>query len=498
MGQFHFAVPPDSPQLLQQTLWDDAYICGIEGVPWECRNKITDGVLSIARPVDTSGKLYLTCPTKGLGFQTLSTCSLMPRTVPHHLFLELARGSCFRAREQSSSWQRAGLSLGDRFGELLGKGTAEFLDASESRRDLDRCSQLAIEAIGTLEQSIADLGESFALQSIAYRKQREPQLGTLLAGSVVPPSPTKSPLHGRFEKAFNCAAVRFNWGNIESEAGKYDFQDCDDTVNWCAERGMRILGGPLIDFRKELMPDWLYLIEDDFDAFLDSVTKFTLKTVERYRGSVQLWNCAAGLNTPGPIRLDDEQVMRLAVTILQTVRRSDPNAPAIISFDQPFGEYLAKHRDGISALHFADALARSGLGMAGVGLDIRLNYRSDATLPRSALDFGNMIDRWATLGMPMLVQLSVPGDCGDDPASMMQQPTLPSGIDKQDMATCQLRTAGPIIRTLLAKHIVHGIVWDGWADNEPHAQNHAGVIDSAGVPRPVLDYLERLRHELLA
>ncbi|MDV6031119.1 MAG: glycoside hydrolase family 10 [Phycisphaera sp. RhM] len=497
MGQFHFAVPSDSTQLLKQTLWKDAYICGIEGVPWECKNSVQGGVLSISRPVDTSGKLYLTCPTKGLGYRTLSTCSLMPQEQPHLLYLELARGSCYRAREQSSNWERAGLSLGDRFPELVARGTSQFLDAAEARSDLQECSRHALQAIATLEQAIADLGESFALQSIAYRKQREPQLGTLLAGSVIPPSPTRSALSSRFQKAFNCAAVRLNWGTIESEAGRFEFDASDRTIQWCVERGIRVLAGPLIDFRKELMPPWMYLIEDNFDSFVQSITHYTQRVVERYRGSVQLWNCAAGLNTPGPIALDDEQVMRLAVAVLQTVRRIDPNTPAIISFDQPFGEYLAKHRDGISALHFADALARSGLGMAGVGLDVRLNYSSDATLPRSALDFGQMIDRWATLGMPMLVQLTIPGGSGEDEKAMCKQSTLIAGTNPLELSTNQLRIAGPIVRTLLAKHVVHGIVWDGWADNERHVQSHSGVIDSLGVPRPMLDYFERLRQELL-
>ena len=497
MGQFHFAVPSDSSQLLQQTLWKDAYICGIEGVPWECRNSVDEGVLSISRPVDTSGKLYLTCPTKGLGYRTLSTCSLMPGTRLHPLYLELARGSCFRARVQSSTWERAGLTLGDRFSELLERGTAQFLDAAEARSDLKTCSEHALLAIATLEQAIADLGESFALQSIAYRKQREPQLGTLLAGSVVPPSPSRSALSGRFEKAFNSAAVRLNWGAIEEEAGRFEFGPSDQSIHWCSERGIRVIGGPLIDFRKELLPPWIYVIEDNFESLIQSITQFTQRTVERYRGSVQLWNCVTGLNTPSPLKLDDEQVMRLAVAILQTVRRCDPNTPAIISFDQPFGEYLARHRDGISALHFADALARSGLGMAGVGLDIRLNYSSDATLPRSAMDFGNMIDRWATLGMPMLVQLTIPGDCGEDARASRHQSALVTGSNKQELSANQLRVAGPIIRTLLAKHVVHGIVWDGWADNEPHVQSHSGVIDAVGTPRPMLDYFERLRQELL-
>ena len=195
--------------------------------------------------------------------------------------------------------------------------------------------------------------------------------------------------------------------------------------------------------------------------------------------------------------LDDEQAMRVAVGILQAVRQTDPNTPAIMSFDQPFGEYLAKHRDGISPLHFADALVRSGLGIAGIGLEFRFNYRNDATLPRSAVDFGQMIDRWAALGMPMLVQLTIPGGAGPDGKALAPNDVLDPSVGNLDPSAEQLRIAGPMIRTLLAKHIVHGVVWDGWCDAEPHVMSHSGLIDSAGKARPLLEYLTRVRREFL-
>jgi hypothetical protein len=245
------------------------------------------------------------------------------------------------------------------------------------------------------------------------------------------------------------------------------------------------------------MPHWLYLLEDDFDALLAAVTHFVETTVNKFRGSVQLWNCASGLNTPGPMHLSDEQIMRLAVGILQTVRRTDPATPAIISFDQPFGEYLGQDREGISPLHFADALVRSGLGMAGIGLEFRMNYATKATFPRSAVDFGQMIDRWATLDMPMLVQLTVPGGTGSDSMATAPCDVLQSDSQRTDPASEQLRIAGPLIRTLLAKHIVHGIVWDGWSDEVPHVASHSGVIDSDGHERPLLEYLTRVRREFL-
>ena len=260
---------------------------------------------------------------------------------------------------------------------------------------------------------------------------------------------------------------------------------------------MRIIGGPLIDFRERLMPHWLYLLEDDFDAFLKSVTHFVETTVNKFRGSIQLWNCASGLNTPGPMQLNDEQIMRLSVGILQTVRRADPTTPAIMSFDQPFGEYLGQNREGISPLHFADALVRSGLGMAGLGLEVRMNYANNATFPRSAVELGQMIDRWATLGMPMLVQLSIPGGTGTDSMAVAPCDVLQDDSQKADQESEQLRLAGPLIRTLLAKHIVHGIVWEGWSDQVPHVVSHSGLIDANGNERPLLEYLTRLRREFL-
>ena len=498
MGQFLFDVPEASADYVKQSLWKDAYICGIEGVPWQSHVHYAHSRLTVTRAIESSGKLFLACPVDGVGYRTLSTCSLRPQEEPYLLVLELARGSCFRARAQSDAWQRAGLTVSQQFSDLLRDGTEKFLDAVQHRADAETSVRASVEAIELLEKAIADLGESFAVQSIAFRKQRESTIGTLLAGTVVPPSPGPGAHAEKFQTAFNAAAVRVSWAEIETDAGRFDYDNAETSIAWCAANGLRVIGGPLLDFREKLLPHWLYLLEDDFESFQSAVCQFVDKTVTRLRGTVQLWNCASGLNTPGPMNLDDEQVMRLALGILQTVRRCDPQSPTIVTFDQPFGEYLSHHREGISPLHFADALARSGLGMAGLGLDIRVNYQKGATLPRSAVDFGQMIDRWATLGMPLMVRMSIPGGNGDDANAIAPEEVLMSREQQSDPAAEQLRVAAPLVRTLLAKHFVHGIVWDGWSDAEPHLQSHSGVIDADGNSRPLLEYFMRLRREFLA
>jgi hypothetical protein len=76
--------------------------------------------------------------------------------------------------------------------------------------------------------------------------------------------------------------------------------------------------------------------------------------------------------------------------------------------------------------------------------------------------------------------------------------TLTDDSQPSDAAAEQLRVAGPMIRTLLAKHIVHGVVWEGWSDAEPHLMGHSGLLDREHHPRPLLQYLMQVRREFLS
>ncbi len=497
MGQIHFEVPSSAQSLFDQTRWSEAYICGIEGIPWQCQVKYQAPRLTLSRAIHSSGKLHLVCPVGDLGPRTLSTCSLRESQEPYSLFVELARGCCYRAQNQADIWRRAGLTLDKQFDQLVRQGVQRFLDSVRDRDRKGSPPEAALEAIEFFERAIDRLGDSYTTQSIAFRKRQEPRIGTMVAASVLPPGPTSETSRDAFKQTFNAAMVRLNWGDIENDHGRYDFDAARQSIDWCIENGLRVVGGPLIDFRTRLMPHWLYVLEDNFETLLTAIIQFAEQTVKELKGKVHLWNCASGLNTQGPIRLDDEQAMRIAVGILQTVRRLDPGTPAIMSFDQPFGEYLSRERNGISPLHFADALARSGLGMAGLGLDLRYHYRDDHTDPRSVVDFSLMIDRWSTLGLPLMVHMGVPGGSGIDPNATAPSDTNLPAASGTDGGTQQSEIAVPLLKALLAKHCVHAIVWDGWSDAEPHVNSHSGLLDVGGKPRPLLSFLQQLRQDYL-
>ncbi len=492
MGQFTFQVDPSHHDLLAQSLWPSAYLSGIEGVPWHTVARLDAGRLTVERDIDESGKLFLPWMT-GEGIASLATCSLRPRTQPYSLALELARGGLYGVRSQADLWERSGLRLDAGFHAQLSQATGHFLDASGQSLGVEQ-DQDALRAIEQLEQLAGQLSDQYATQAIAFRKQREAKLGTLVGGTL--PISGGIPTHAAdFSAAFNTATVRLSWGDIEIDAERFDFDGADAAIDWASAQGMRVIGGPLLDFHDRMLPHWLYLIEDDFETLLDSINRFAERVIKRYKGRVQIWNCASGLNTPGPIRLTDEQVMRIAMTLVQTVRRQDPQTPAILSFDQPLGEYLAHHRDGISPLHFADAVARCGLGLAGLGVELRMGYADLGTIPRSSLAIGQMLDRWATLGLPLMVQLAVPA--ADGPSPLARRPCQVVGMPPQVSGEIyQMRVASAILRLALAKPFVHALVWEGWDDTVPHVLPHAGLHEAGGA-RPLLDYMKRIRRELL-
>ncbi len=496
MGQFIFDLSDTQHDLWARSIWSSAYICGIEGVPWHTMARLETNRLTVQRDIEESGKLFLPWPINGHGPMMQATCSLRPSAKPYGLLLELARGACYNVRSQSDVWHRAGLRLEESFVRALDDATSEFIEASGYNGQLDSQSEHAARALSLLHTAAEELSETYAAQAISFRKQNEAKLGTLIGAAIH--CGGGEPKHSlEYGSAMNSTAVSMSWGDIETDVGRFDYDKVDEVLGWASALGLRVIGGPLLDFHDRMLPHWLYLIEDNFDSLLESVNQYVERTVKRYRGRVQIWNCASGLNTPGPIDLNDEQIMRLAVTVLQTVRRVDPQTPAIISFDQPFGEYLAHHRNGISPIHFADALARSGLGLAGLGLELRLGYSGLGTLPRCSLQISQMLDRWATLGMPLLVQVGIPAETTTDKLARRPCSLISQTDDDTAGDVMQMRLASGIIRTLLAKQFVHAIVWEGWDDTVTHLLPHTGLYAADG-PRPLLEYFKRLRRDLLA
>lgn len=491
MGQFRFLIPRDDP--LPATALAKAYLSGMEGIPWQSANhQVTteagDVEFILERNTDESGNLFMPWQTESHGELMLSTASLMEMDTPYTLPLEIARGVLNRLRNQAFDWEIAGLVISPEVRSKIDTASATFIQAVTSVPDDSRVAEQSGEAIRWSLAATESLSADYTRQALAARHQGTERLPTLL-GSELGTDNLSDQQTSLLTSSFNTAGVSFAWRAVEQTAGKHEWDVFDQQIDWCRANGMTVIGGPLMQFDAAHVPDWIYLWEDDFDQIQAYLTQYIRETVTRYRGRVDVWNCAARMNITGAITLSEEQRLRLMVSSIEELRRCDPQRAVILSFDQPWGEYIARNARDPSPLHFADSLVRAGLGIAGVGIELNVGYSPGGSFPRTVLDYSQKLDRWSILGLPLVVFLTVPSDCSEVPGAMYV--VEESGTAWTPAAQSELLDR--LVPLILAKQYVQGIIWNQFTDEGAQEFAHGGLIDAQGVPKPALESLSSIR-----
>jgi hypothetical protein len=496
MGAMKFLVPRRDRMAADAV--ERAYIAGVDEIPWHCRTHWTDQGLLVERSENDSGNFHIPCAVAGHGELMLSTASLMERQRPYHLHVELARGTLNRLRNQVATWESAGLALPATVRDRIGQAIGHLSWAATRQQELEPAADRAAQSIGLALDAIDLLSGSYIEQALAARHQQTSKLSTLLGINLGSTRPSEA-LTRQIVPAFNMAAVPLVWRDIEGHEGRRDWTQSDQQIEWCRAHGLKICSGPLLQIEKWSLPDWMFLWgQDDEESFRSCVAEHLHAVVTRYRGKVQLWQCAARLNVTNEFSQTEEERLRLAVMSIETIRRADPRAPVVITLDQPWGSFMSRLDCELSPLHFADALVRADLGLAGIGLEINLGYAQAGTEPRDVLEFGRQIDRWSGLGLPLLVTLCVPsGNSVDAQARTRVTPVSYSASGELSGAT-QRAWAEKFLPVLLSKQPVQGIIWNQLLETQPHEFPHGGLFDEHDRPKPLLEFLQTLRRQHLA
>jgi hypothetical protein len=478
MGQFHFLVP-DTSQLSPQAL-QRAYVCGRDYLPFVSR--ITTGPggeLTVDREEDESGTFNILWPTAGHGTLLLSTATLVERPEPYLLPLELARGTLHRLRNFLADWQASGLSVPEAVNKSLEESLQCFVQAVAGQRAAAASGAMANKSIDAALSGIDDIASALVEQSRRLRQQQASKILPLFAGRLMDAVPDGA-LSTAFAAAFNTAAVPFSWPKVEADEGRQNWAMTDAQLQWCQSHNLRICGGPLLELRRSSLPDWIYLWEGDFDNLLMVAGDYIRAVVMRYRGKVHFWNAAGRVITGEALGLEDEQKLRLAVRAVEVIRSLDPQTPVIVSLDQPWAESMCRRDTELNPLQFADALVRSDLGLAGIGMEINLGVTAQATLRRDLLEFNNQLDMWSSLGLPLLVSIAVPS-AGNDFTLQMQQ-----------------KWVDAYVPMLLARPTVQAIIWNQLLDAEADDFPHTGIVDGQRNLKPAFSSLAALRRQYSA
>ena len=484
MGVMRFVVsPPDriTPEMAQL-----AYMSGLDRIPWRGGARLIDGKLIFDRDVSESGNLFLPWPVEGVGTLTLSTGCLLERDAPYHLPLELARGEVCQFRNQLADWRSVGLVVPESVLRAADDAARLFFRAANRPAGSDESVRLAEQSLCRIVDAAERLAACYAEQAWAVRRlshQRRPWLGIDLGAT-----PLDDQTARQLAATFNAARVPLAWAEIETSEGARNWMTFDRQIRWCKEQNLFTCAGPLLQFGPGCSPDWLYLFEDDFAGLQASVSEFVEAVVSRYRGRVDLWQCAGRPNTADLLALEEDEIVQLTAHVVEQVHSLDPKTPLVVSFDQPWSEYLGRRDVDFPPMYFADALLRADLGLSALMLEINMGYEPGGTLPRDPIDFSRQLDAWSGLGLPLYLAVCSPSGDHVDPLARRRDQPLPKGITPAS----QQAWLASHLPLAMAKPYIHGVFWRQLHDCVPHDYAHGGLFDFHRKAKPALTTLAAL------
>jgi hypothetical protein len=474
---------------------EHVHMCGADDLPWFSRAYFSGDQLVIERNEDDSGRVFVPWQVGDSGPLLINTATLMERDRPYLLEVELARGALNNIRNQIAQWEMMGLTVPQSLRGKLAEATSDFSRGASSQDDVAEAAKYAEHSINATMSAMRELTSEYVKQAFAMRRAQERQFTSWFGvhlGSHLP----KANVARQVVSTFNMVSLPLTWKQIEKVEGRRSWKDADAQVEWAHSAGLRICAGPLLELDDRGVPDWTYLWEGDFQSLLGFMLDHVRSVVERYRGKVHLWQVAARMTHGHALGLSEEARLQLAAKAIAIVRQLDPTTPLVVTFDQPWAEYLASEQLDLAPMHFADALVRADLGLSGLGLEINVGYQPGGSIHRGPLAFSRLVDTWSLLELPLLVTLTLPSSATEDPQASSGVRVL-SNSENDVTPETQRDWINEHVPLLLAKNAVQVILWNQLSDATPHHYPNSGVFDAADKAKPALEALRKIRQQYL-
>jgi hypothetical protein len=493
MGTMRFDLPADLPPELGDELERASVAGGQDGMPYPTEATVEHHQLVVTRRVDESGSLHAPWPVVPLGQFMTSSATLMERTVPYSLPIELARGKVNQVRGHAADWIMGGLLMPDTLAADILDAARTFGHAIAAQPDAEAGVQ-AREALLRAFWAAHDLVRAYVSQVFHVRHHRQPRLDTLLGCRLQTTTPADQAL---FSQSSNAVAVNLPWSEIEPEPGRCEWEAHDALLRWATEQGYRVQAGPLIDFSGRNMPDWLWDCDKDLFSIAGTLCAFVEKAVRRYQPQVHTWQVSAASNHAGVLATRDEELLWLTARLADTVRKVNPQLEVVVGLAHPWGDYLAEQPRNYSPFMFADTLLRTGLKLSALELEVVMGVSPRGSYTRDTLELSRLFDLYAMLGVPLQATLGYPSSADKGPQTDPDQ-RVGLGYWRDGFTpTAQADWTAAFLSLVLCKPYVRSAYWAHWSDAEPHQFPNCGLVDADGKAKPALEELARLRAEHL-
>ncbi len=491
----HFLLPAGLSADAARELRRASVVGGQDTMPYPTQVRLDNGRLTVARNVDESGALVVPWQVKDAGLLMSSTATLIERPQPYLLPVELARGKVNQVRSQLSDWLAGGLQVSAGVPQQVHSATLAFTRAV-TQGQTDQAVQHAQDGLALAHGAAERLVQAYVDQVFQVRQQRMPRLDTAL-GCRLGTELLSEEAGQLLLQACNCVCLPFAWNEIEPAEADYNWAPHDAVLDWADSQGVAVAAGPLIDFSKARLPDWLWLWERDLHSLASFMCDYVETAVLHYRGRIHSWQLTAASNYASLLGLGEDELLWLTVRLVEAAKQADPTLDLVIGISQPWGEYMALEDRTHSPFVFADTLIRSGLNLAALDVELVMGAGPRGSYCRDLLEASRLLDMYALLGVPLRVTLGYPSgdgfDLSADPEMSEPLGSWQAGFTPE----VQADWATAFAALALCKPTVQGVLWTHFSDAEPHQFPYCGLLDAEGNAKPVLQRLRELREKYL-
>jgi len=464
----------------------NAHMLGPDDVPIRSEIAFENGHIVANRRGTGAAALCLQFDAHPAGTLMLQTCLLPERQQPYLLSVELARHRVKMFIAKSEEWQMFDLSADHPAMKLWEEARRLSTRAwlSDDARAADKAARkslaIAIDASERLAMAHAEI--------LLHRRFGNRAASSSTLGVRIWPGRDAQPLRDLVAKEFDLVVIPLNWRELEVSEGRYHWDPVDKWMDWASKEKKPIVAGPLLDFSKRAMPDWMSVWQNDYDTCRDMVYDHAEKVVDRYKGVVGMWNVCTGLNTNDNFTFTIDQMLDLTRMTALLVRHSRKGARAMIELAEPFGEHVAFNRHSVHPVAFVERLVRQGVRLDAVGVQMLFGRRTHGRATRDIMQLSNMLDRFFLLEIPILVSaMGVPSKTEDAHGGSWHEPWSPEQ---------QSKWISRMFGVCLSKPFVETLFWTDLYDH-PHADlPGAGLITDTGKPKAALQRLVSLRRHL--
>jgi hypothetical protein len=495
MGTISFLVPENLTAADAAELAHACIVGGPDNMPWPSDVRIVNSHLTVRRAVEESGYLSAPLQVDTLGRLMVCSSTLMERPEPYELLVELARGKTNQLRSQYHDWCMGGLQSSPALDQALRQASQAFGEAVLGETPAQRQAR-AGQALALACQAAEKIVGAYVEQVFAIRHQRQRRLDSQL-GCRLDIHDREEDIHAVLGRVGNSVTIDFSWRDIEPSEGRPQWDRYDALVRQAKDAGFQLRGGPLVDFSGGALPDWLSLYENDLQKVYALASRHVDMVLGRFGTLVHHWELSHGANRPVALRLGEEDLFWLTVRLIETARAVDPELEFSVGLIQPWGEYMAHQESASSPVDFADKLMRTGLNIAGLGLEFVMGVSPRGSYCRDVLELSRLLDLYAQFGIPLHVELGYPSASGHDRLADPSQRIGNGNWHGTPTPQLQAEWVAAFAALALSKPAVRSLQWTHLSDATPHVFPHCGLLDALGGPKPAALQLEKLREQHL-